>query len=290
MANLRDIQKRIKSIKNTQQITKAMKMVSAAKLRRAQEAITEARPYAEKMAQVISSLAKRTGNDMHPLLEVRKEPKNAVILVLTSDRGLCGSFNSNVLKQAQQFINEKKNKYENLSVIALSKRANDYFSKRGVNVLKYHAGILNDTSYQSALIVSEEIIQMFLDHEIDEVYVVYTQFKSAIAFDAVLDRILPLAPEEQADDNEVYVEYIFEPSAEVMLLELLEKNITTQIHRAMLDSVASEHGARMTAMDAATNNSSDMIKKFTLIYNRARQAAITTELVEIVSGAEALKG
>jgi F-type H+-transporting ATPase subunit gamma len=288
MANLRDIQKRIKSIKNTQQITKAMKMVAAAKLRRAQEGITEARPYAEKMAEVIASLALRTNTGMHPLLEVR-EPKNATILVLTSDRGLCGSFNSSILRKTEDFIKSEKDKYEDISIVALSKRANDYFKKRNVNILEYHEGILNDTSYQSALIVSEEVIKLFLEEELDEVYIAYTQFKSAISFTPVLERILPLVP-AVAEEKDDIMEYIFEPSAKELLSELLEKHIVTQIQRAMLDSVASEHGARMTAMEAATNNASDMIKKLTLIYNRARQAAITTELVEIVSGAEALKG
>jgi len=290
MANLRDIQKRIKSIKNTQQITKAMKMVAAAKLRRAQDAITEARPYADKMSQVIKSLALRTKSNMHPLLEVRP-PKNVAIIVLTSDRGLCGSFNSAILKQTEEFIRVNKDKYEKVSIVALSKRANDYFKKRGFNILAHHEGILNDTSYQSATIVSEELKRLFLEKELDEVHVAYTQFKSAISSNVVLNQLLPLSSENHDDEiKEGVIEYIFEPSATEILSDLLNRHIVTQIQRAMLDSVASEHGARMTAMDAATNNATDMIKKYTLIYNRARQAAITTELVEIVSGAEALKG
>jgi F-type H+-transporting ATPase subunit gamma len=288
MANLRDIQKRIKSIKNTQQITKAMKMVAAAKLRKAQEQITEARPYAEKMSEIISSLAFRTKAGSHPLLEKRK-PQKSTILVLTSDRGLCGGFNSNILKKVEQHLKEKKKKNKETSIIALSKRANDYFKKRDVKILEHYEGILNDTSYQSALIISEEIIKKFLNEELDEVYVAYTQFRTAISYNPVLERVLPFIP-KPVKEGELPVEYIFEPSVGEILSELLEKHIVTQVLRAMLASVASEHGARMTAMDAATNNASDMIKSLTLVYNRARQATITTELVEIVSGAEALKG
>ena len=288
MPNLRDIKKRVKSIQSTQQITKAMKMVSAAKLRRAQENITKAKPYADMMANLIASLALRTDPALHPLLEVREPSKKVAVLVLTSDRGICGSFNSNVLRTAENFVESINNKYEDICVVALSRKANEYFKKRNVRILKHYKNILSVMSYESALIVSKDITELFLQKELDEVYIVYSQFKSAFSQIVILRMLLPLIP-RAVEKDEIFTEYIFEPSAKDILNELLEKHIVTQVSRSMLDSIASEHGTRMTSMDAATNNATDMIKKLTLLYNRARQATITKELVEIVSGAEALK-
>lgn len=209
-------------------------------------------------------------------------------MVLTSDRGLCGSFNSNILRQTEEYIVKHKSEHEDISIIALSKRADDYFKKHHINVIKYYESVLANVTYQSALNISEDIINLFLNNELDEIYIAYTQFKSAISYDPVLIKLLPLVP-RPANKDENVVDYIFEPSADEILEQLLRKHIVTQISRAMLASVASEHGARMTVMEAATNNASEMIRSFTLLYNRARQAAITKELVEIVSGAEALK-
>ena len=288
MANLRDVKKRIKSVSSTQQITKAMKMVSAAKLRRAQEAITAARPFANKMAEVIASLAMRTSPDAHPLLEVR-DAKKAAIIVITSDRGLCGSFNTNILKKADELIGELKAKGKEAVIIPLSRKANEYYKKSNVEILKYFEGVLGELTYQPSREISEFVMSKFLENEIDEIHIVFTQFKSAITQEIVSNQLLPLA-DSSTHGEEYPVEYIFEPSANEILDELLNNYIVTQTLRAVLDSIASEHGARMTAMDSATNNASDMIKKLTLLYNRARQASITTELVEIVSGAEALKG
>ncbi len=289
MPNLNDIKKRVKSIKNTQQITKAMKMVAAAKLRRAQERIQEARAYTNKMAEVMASLALRTSPNLHPLLEIR-EPKKATVIVLTSDRGLCGSFNASVLKMAENYLKDNQDKYDEFSITAMSRKANDYFKRRDYKILHYYENVLSsaDLSYQNAMEISTTVIDKFLAGELDEVYIAFTKFKSAIAQEVVLERILPLTP-MKVEEGAPVVEYIFEPTAKELLDELLKRHIVTQILGAMLDSIASEHGARMTAMDSATNNASDMIKKLTLLYNRARQASITTELVEIVSGAEALK-
>jgi len=285
MANLRDIQRRIESVKNTEQITKAMKMVAASRLRRAQEAILSSRPYAHKMLEVLSSLSLRTNPQAHPLL-VTREPKKIDLLIVTSDRGLCGAFNSNIIRMAEKFIAEHPDWEFSLHLVG--RKAADYFKRRDVNIRKISLNILADVSMPHASAVGGDLVENYLNEDFDQVFMVYNEFKSAIQQTVIVEQLLPIKP---MDISEEYfpVEYTFEPSEDVILEELLPRHINVQIFRVFLESVASEHGARMTAMESASKNAGEMIDKLTLLYNRTRQAAITTELIEVVSGAEALK-
>lgn len=285
MATLRDIKRRIKSVKNTQQITKAMKMVAAAKLRRAQEDIIAARPYAQKMMNVLSSLAARTKSDSHPLLEVR-DVKKVELIVVTSDRGMCGGFNTNIIRLAENFIRNNKDKFD-IGLNLVGRKGKDYFKRRGLNIRQDRTLPPGRTNYKLAAEIGQDIVENYMNGVFDEVYVVYSEFKSAMSQRPVVIRLLPIEP---IDAGEFPGEYIFEPSEEAILSQLLPKHIEIQIFRALLESAASEHGARMTAMDSATKNAKEMIAGLTLKYNRARQAAITKELMEIIGGAEALKG
>ncbi len=287
MPNLRDIKKRIKSVKNTQQITKAMKMVSAAKLRRAEESIKQARPYARKMMGVISSLAMRAEQAAHPLLS-RREVKRVELLVITSDRGLCGAFNSGIIKKADSFIRNNKANYESIRVTTVGRKAVDHFRRSEAQVRDEHINVLAGFGYSTAAKIAHDLIEAYANDEVDEVYVLYNEYQSALVQEAKIERLLPIAPIE-AESELSEVDYIYEPGREAILDEVLPKHIEVQIYRSLLESIASEHGARMTSMDSATRNAKDMIGRLTLYYNRARQAAITKELVEIVSGAEALK-
>ncbi len=285
MANLRDIQRRINSVKNTEQITKAMKMVAASRLRRAQEAILSSRPYAHKMLEVLSSLSLRTNPQAHPMLVTRK-PKKVDLLIVTSDRGLCGAFNSNIIRMAESFMAEHPDREFSLHLVG--RKASDYFKRRDVNIRKISLNILAEASMPHASAVGGDLVEHYLNEEFDQVCMVYNEFKSAIQQTVIVEQLLPIKP---MDINEDYfpVEYIFEPSEDAILEVLLPRHINVQIFRVFLESVASEHGARMTAMESASKNAGEMIDKLTLIYNRTRQAAITTELIEVVSGAEALK-
>lgn len=285
MSNLRDIRRRIQSVKNTEQITKAMKMVAASRLRRAQEAILASRPYALKMLEVLSSLALRTNPEAHPLLVTRK-PNKVDLVVVTSDRGLCGAFNSNILRMAEQFMGQHPDWEFSLHLVG--RKAVDYFKRREVNTRKISLDILADVSFPHAMAIGNDVVQNYLDEEFDQVFMVYNEFKSAIQQRVIVEQLLPIKPMDISEDH-FAVEYIFEPSEDAILEELLPRHIDIQIYRVLLESVASEHGARMTAMDAATKNAGEMIDKLTLQYNRSRQAAITKELVEVVSGAEAIK-
>ncbi len=285
MSNLRDIRRRIQSVKNTEQITKAMKMVAASRLRRAQEAILASRPYALKMLEVLSSLALRTNPEAHPLL-VTREPKKADMVVVTSDRGLCGAFNSNILRKAEQFMAEHPD-WE-FSMHLVGRKAVEYFKRREVNTRKISLDILADVSLPHAMAIGNDVVESYLEEEFDQVFMVYNEFKSAIQQMVVVEQLLPIKPMDVAEDH-FAVEYIYEPSEDVVLEELLPRHINIQVYRVLLESVASEHGARMTAMDAASRNAGEMIDQLTLLYNRSRQAAITKELVEVVSGAEAIK-
>lgn len=285
MSTLRDIKRRIVSVQNTQQITNAMKMVAASRLRKAQEAILASRPYAHKMLEVLSSLALRTNPQAHPLLQTR-EPEKVELLVVTSDRGLCGAFNANIIRAAERFMREHADWEFTLHVVG--QKAHDYFKRRPTPVRKVSLNILADISFAHALAVGEDIVENFLEGEIDRVYMVYNEFKSAIQQKVIVEQLLPIEPMDIADDYYA-VEYTFEPSEEVLLSELLPRHINVQVFRVFLESSASEHGARMTAMESATKNASEMIDKLTLLYNRTRQAAITTELIEVVSGKEAMK-
>jgi len=288
MATLKSIKKRIVSVKNTRQITKAMKMVSAAKLRRAQENIVAARPYARKMSQVLQSLASNLKGDLHPLLAKRAGGK-LLLIVVTSDRGLCGGFNANLCKAAERFIRENSNQYEQVSLLTVGRKGHEFLKNRH-RVYKNATGLLSKPSYQSAALLAQEVIQGFLAEEFDQVILLFNAFRTVMSQDISFQQLLPIEAVEPEQTEENRVEYIYEPSLGELLAEILPKNIEVQIFKAILESVASEHGARMTAMDSASKNANEMIGKLTLQYNRARQAAITTELMEIISGAESIKG
>ena len=290
MANLRAIRKRIGSVKSTQQITKAMKMVSAAKLKRAQDAIVAARPYARLMREVVQAVARRAGQDAHPLL-LSRETKKLGLLVITSDRGLCGGFNSNLLRAVNGFLEEKGNKGEEVVLFAVGRKARDFFRRRRIPLRKEYINILGSLSYAHAEQVGGDLLEGYLAGEFDEVEIAFNEFRSAISQSVRRDRLFPIALKPaEGEAPEAGIDYLYEPSRKEILATLLPKYVETQIFRMLLESVAGEHGARMTAMDSATNNAVDMISRLTLQMNRARQASITKELMEIIGGAEALKG
>ena len=290
MANLRAIRKRIGSVKSTQQITKAMKMVSAAKLKRAQDAIVAARPYARQMREVVRSVAERAGQDAHPLLSSR-ETERVALLVVTSDRGLCGGFNSNLLRASNRFLQETREQRGEVVLFVVGRKARDFFRRRHVPMRQEYLNILGALSYEHAERIAGDLVGGFLAEEFDEVVVAFNEFRSAISQAVRMDRLFPIAFEQSGEeDRGTGIDYLYEPSREEILATLLPRYVEAQIFRVLLESVAGEHGARMTAMDSATNNAVDMISRLTLQMNRARQAAITKELMEIIGGAEALKG
>lgn len=297
MASLRDIRKRIRSVKNTRQITKAMKMVSAAKLRKAQDAIIAARPYATMLDQIISDLAARSGDQemAHPLLTARPV-RRAEVVLLTSDRGLAGGFNSNVIRRANRFLYENSG-LERIQFSTVGRKGHDFFRQRGQTIRKDFGGLYQRLSYLSAKAVAEELTASFLNNEVDAVYIIYNEFLSAISQKIVVSQMLPLqtfgpaapAAGAPAPASQTLVDFKYEPSRQEVLDRLVPQAVSIKLYRALLESVASEHGARMSAMENATSNATDMIGKLSLHYNRTRQAVITKELMEIVSGAEALK-
>jgi F-type H+-transporting ATPase subunit gamma len=287
MANLRDIRKRIASVKNTQKITNAMKMVSAAKLRRAEESIKAARPYSERMREVLLSLAARVNPTVHPLLQVR-EPKKVLLILVTADRGLCGAFNANLNRRAEAFARENAAKGVETALIAVGRKGDDYFRRRKVEIAARFVNVMNSVNYELAGNVVSTATEKFASGEYDEVYVLYNSFRTAVTQILTLRKLLPVTPEE--DGGKRRREYLYEPSEDELLSEILPRYVQVQVFTGLLDSVASEHGARMTAMEAATTNAEEMIYKLTLKLNRLRQESITTELMEIVGGAEALKG
>ncbi|MBN2644524.1 MAG: ATP synthase F1 subunit gamma [Desulfuromonadaceae bacterium] len=288
MANLKDIKKRIGTVKNTQQITKAMKMVSAAKLRRAQEAVVAARPYADKLAEVLSSMASREMEENHPLLEQR-EKKTALLLVVTADRGLCGGFNSNIAKAAEAFMRENSQGFESYKLRIVGRKGNELLKRRqGAAIDKVYENITGSISYATAALLGQEVVSDYESEQFDAVFIIYNRFHSAINQEVTTAQLLPIIPEISEEDRYV-ADYIYEPSCGEVLDSILPKYVEVQVFRALLESVASEHGARMSSMDSASKNAAEMINKLTLKYNRARQAAITTELMEIISGAESIK-
>ncbi|MBI5966477.1 MAG: ATP synthase F1 subunit gamma [Deltaproteobacteria bacterium] len=301
-ASLRAIRKRIASVRSTQQITRAMKMVAAAKLRRAQESILATRPYASKMLEVLNSLATRTSPEAHPLL-ARREPKRVEVVIFTSDRGLCGAFNMNIVQRAEQFMKEEKAKTEELALSSIGRKGRDYFRKRKVSIRREYINLFGKVDYLLASRIGQELVQVYSEKRVDGIYLLYTEFRSAVQQRVVLKKILPVEPRAILQEQERAaptghpsvkggpgaVEYIYEPSEKEILEKLLPMYVEVQVYQALLESVASEYGARMTAMENATKNAAEMIEKLTLVYNKARQAAITKELIEIVSGAEALK-
>jgi F-type H+-transporting ATPase subunit gamma len=288
MANLKEIKKRIGTVKNTRQITKAMKMVSAAKLRRAQDAVVAARPYADKMSNVLASLAMREDSESHPLL-LQREKKRALVVLMTADRGLCGGFNANISKTAERFIRKNEEDFEQVDLMIIGRKGNEYLKRRpGMNIVKVHENIMGSVSYSTAALLGQEIVNQYQEETYDVVYLAYNAFRSAISQEPTLTQVLPVVPRETVGEETV-TDYLYEPHRSEVLEQLLPKNVEVQIFRALLESVASEHGARMSAMDSASKNASEMIGRLTLQYNRARQAAITKELMEIISGAESVK-
>jgi F-type H+-transporting ATPase subunit gamma len=279
-----DIRRRIRSVKNTQQITKAMKMVAAAKLRRAQERMMAARPYAAALRQVLASVASRVDMSKHPLLQEREQENKVLLLVVTADRGLCGAFNTNILRAAQNAVAEKG--WQEVHLLPIGRKAFDFFKRRPLPIRRQATHVYQALSLETAREIAQTLIGDFVGGEFDAVYVLYNEFKSIMAQRVTLERMLPL-DRTWADMPEPAIEYIYEPSAEGILSDLLPKHIEFQLYRVLLESAAAEQGARMTAMESATKNASEMIDHLTLTYNRIRQAAITKEIIEIVSGAAA---
>ena len=291
MASLKDIRLRIESTKNTQQITKAMKLVSAAKLRKAQHNITNMRPYAMTLKNIIADIA-ATQKVTHPLMTKKETVKSVLLVVLTSDRGLCGGFNSNINKFADKYLTENKNNFEKIDIVFIGKRGIDFFSRKKIKGIETFTKLDKDISYDFAKHIAEKLIAHYESGSYDEIRLIYNEFKSAISQKVTCETLLPVEIEKSSfseGDHKFAADMIFDPAPEKIIEDLLKKNFNLQVYRAMSESVASEHGARMTAMENATNNAKDMINKLTLTYNKARQEKITTELTEIVSGAESLK-
>lgn len=292
MPSLKQIKRRISSVNNTKQITRAMRMVSAARLRRAQESMEAARPYSDRLWTLIKDLAARTDRSLHPLLDVR-EPEQVGIVVVTSDRGLAGSFNINICREAEKIIQRERVTTEDVRLIAIGKKGYEYFQKRGYNFLQHHIGLSRDFEYGKVLSISGMIRQLFeegfeIEEGLDRIYLVYNEFKNVVQQEVVVEQLFPIEP-ELATDERYPVDYIYEPSEAALLDQVLPLYANVTLWRVLLESFAAEHAARMNAMENATNNASDLIEKLTLQYNKARQAAITTEILEVVSGAEAQK-
>lgn len=291
MANLKEIRIRIDSTKNTQQITKAMKLVSAAKLRKAQHQIQNMRPYTITLKNVIGNIA-ATQKVSHPLMEKKAGAKNVLLVVLTSDRGLCGAFNSGIIKFAEKYMADNKSRYEKIDFVFIGKRGIDHFARKNVKAIETFTKLDKDASYGLAKSIAESLINRYEKGQYDEIRLIYNEFKSAISQKVICETLLPVEIEKNsfsASGAGFAADMIFDPAPELIIEDLLKKNFNLQVYRAMCESVASEHGARMTAMENASNNARDMINKLTLTYNKARQEKITTELTEIVSGAESLK-
>ncbi|MDD9941509.1 MAG: ATP synthase F1 subunit gamma [Myxococcales bacterium] len=287
MANLKEIRKRIATVKNTQKITRAMYLVAAARLRKAQENITRMRPYALSTLDMLSALAARIDDeDTHPLL-ARREEKHVMLIALSSDRGLAGAFNAQLTKEAYKQYNRLIEDGKQVEVVAIGTKGRDFFRRRSVNLGQTFSNVFEDLSYEKASEIGGAVISAYSSSKLDAVYMVYNEFKSAISQQVVVEPLLPIKP-MSPDRMEGTADYIYEPSQGEILDTLLPLYVNVEIYRALLESVASEHGARMTAMDNATKNAKEMIDSLTLQANRARQAAITTELTEIISGAESL--
>ncbi len=287
MPSLQGLRRKIGSIKNTQKITKAMKMVAAAKLKRAQDRILAARPYAKKMAVVLGSLAGRANRAAHPLL--RKPSGNRIeLLVVTSDRGLCGAFNTNILRKAVEFLREKQEAGCTVTASVIGRKGRDFFRRRAWTRRQEWVGVFDRLSYEHALDIGGDIVQQFTSGTFDELHIVYNEFKSVIQQRVVVEKLLPIESLDQ-EAEKLGGGYLFEPDEEGLLKVLLPKHIEVQTFHALMESAAAELGARMAAMDGATRNAGEMIKKMTLYYNKTRQAAITKELMDIVGGAEALR-
>ena len=289
MPSLIDIRRRIRSVKNTQQITKAMKMVSAAKLRRAQDAMFAARPYARKMMEVLNSLATRAQPDAHPLLQVHDDEK-VLLVVITADKGLCGGFNANIIRAAARFLEEQQHaeppRERRLELDLVGRKGRDFFRRRRYRVRSEHIGLFQSLQFPAAQRIAQSLIKSYVEREVDRIHIVYNEFKTVIAQKVVVEQLLPIRKLE-FDPREAPLDYLYEPSPGAIFDEILPKHVEIQVWRALLESAAAEHGARMAAMDAATNNAGEMIDRLTLYMNKVRQAAITKEIIEVVSGASA---
>lgn len=286
MANLLDIRRRIRSVRNTQQITKAMKTVAAARLRRAEERIVNARPYADQLRILLGNLAGRSENVRHPLLELRPEDR-VLILVVTADKGLCGGFNANILRGAQSLL--AANREKGVSLFVAGRKGREFFKRRGVAIAGELTNFFTSLNYEHAKRISTDIIALYSGAEIDAVYLVYNEFKSVLRQTVATERLLPLNQTDFASGAN-RIDYIYEQSPQEIFDHLLPRYVEVQVFRALLESAAAEHAARMTAMDTATNNAADMIDALTLNMNRVRQASITREIIEVVSGSGALNG
>jgi F-type H+-transporting ATPase subunit gamma len=294
MATLRDIQRRIQSVKKTAQITKAMQMVAAARLRRLQEALDSTRPYADKMNQVVGQLVGQIEGGTHPLLEERPDPRKMDLLIVSSDRGLCGGLNTNVFRKTRDFMAENKDAYESISLYLVGQKARDFYKRREVTVRQARTHLFaGRPEFEAIRPIARDLVGSFLSGETDEVGVIFTQFKSVMTQRAEYLPLLPLqkrqAEEPEAAEPEDVGDYIYEPSRAALLEKLLPRYVEVQLFWLILEAQTSEFASRMTAMDSATNNAKEMIERLTLTFNRARQAAITKELMDIVNGAEALQ-
>ena len=290
MATLRDILRKIGAVKKTKQITRAMNMVAAAKLRSTQGKMEGFEPYASKFAEVLENLSSGIDPDIHPLLTKKEETTRVELLHFTADRGLCGSFNTNTIKAAERWIKEQQDLGREYSLTTVGRRGRDYFRKQAVNLRTSHVQIYGKIDISFVNKMTREFTTRYLNGEVDEVHMIYTRFISLAKQEPTLVKLIPIEPPQQEqEESEEAAEYLCEPNAEELLIELLPKHISVQIYNAFLQNEVSEHAARMSAMDNATNNCSEMVDELTLVYNKARQAAITAELMDIVGGAEAIK-
>jgi F-type H+-transporting ATPase subunit gamma len=287
MANLKEIRLRITSVGSTMQITSAMKMVSAAKLKRAQDAIIQMRPYANKLTELLKNLSASLDSSDGGVYTQEREIKNVLLVTVTSNRGLCGGFNAYIMKKAKSLINEEYAN-ANVSILSIGKKSSEHFTKNGFNVASTHDALFGDLTFDNVAIVAEGIMEQFVEGDYDKVVLVYNHFKNAATQIIMTENFLPVQATE--NESEAVVDYIFEPTKQEIVEQLIPKSLKTQLFKAVLDSHAAEHGARMTAMHKATDNASELKKDLTLTYNKARQAAITNEILEIVGGAEALSG
>lgn len=294
MANLKEIRIRITSVKSTRQITSAMKMVSAAKLRKAQDKIVRLRPYANKLHEILVGLSQSlSDSEVDNIFERVSSPEKVLIVVITSNRGLCGAFNSNVIKEAKRVISEKyydQFKKGNLKLLTIGKKGFDYFRKQSVNMLPEQNNLLHDLSFDNVARVAEQVMSSFTAGDFDRVELIYNQFKNAAVQNLTNELFLPVETVPAGKVKITPVDYIYEPNQEEIIKELIPKSLKIQFYKAVLDSFVAEHGARMTAMHKATDNATGMIRDLTLLYNKARQATITNQILEVVSGAEALRG
>ena len=289
---LKEVRNRIKSVQSTQQITKAMKMVSAAKLRRAQDAITQMRPYARKLQEMLSNIVSNSDGDVNMALAAQRPVEKVMIIVVTSDRGLCGGYNSNLIKLAKQLIREKyaaQHAKGNVQILPIGKKGYENFSKNNYKVESKFWDIFTGLSFEKVQAAAKHAMDAFANKEIDAVELIYSEFKNAATQRYVAEQFLPVQKVDKVEGQK-NADFIFEPGKDILIAELMPKILNTQLFKATLDGNASEHGARMTAMDKASDNANELLKSLKISYNRARQAAITTELTEIVSGAAALQG